>query len=380
MEANPTIPDYEWPGMNMNITYEAPLSYQLIVFTSKFAISIGFLIIIPCFLILCIGCCSKHKESQLSVNKYCDIYKTEVTDLRNMTNYKKSNIIRRNKITSITSRKQYINIQNPNNINDEDSNDLEKQVMNPNKKYIVYKFDTMNDSNDPLNRFIEFLDIIERTYNADYIELIIIISCPGGIAYQYKMLYTALMQLKNQGYRITISTDDVCASGGYMLACAGNKIIASKYAMIGSIGCYTKQYNLGELAKKVGVEEIIFKQGQYKGSFPLLGPYTESDKQNIQDQVDIEQVIFSAIVKENRNLTDEQIAVVTNGKVFTAQEALDLQLIDEIKTSHNYLNAIAEHSEDIYICEYKSRSQSIFGSLFNTTKKYVSAVLSHMMG
>lgn len=246
-------------------------------------------------------------------------------------------------------------------------------VENNKKKYLLYKFnnlnidDTMNDPHqfmkcDPYKNLKEFTEIVHSVYEPHDFEILLHISSPGGIAFKFEELYSHLERLKKKGFVITALVDDICASGGYMLASACNKIVASKYAKIGSIGVICSAVNYYELSQKLGISQKTFKTGKYKESFPTGDKYSEEDENRMQELLSETLETFSGMVQKARNLTEEELAVVLSAKVWSGSVALEKKLVDVLSLSVDYLYDLSTTS-DIYIVSPELKKKSMFGSL-----------------
>jgi Peptidase family S49 len=145
------------------------------------------------------------------------------------------------------------------------------------KVYLVYDFDTLNPisrtgihlHNEKLvsgfENFASFISYVIHNFNPNSTNVIVRISSPGGAAYQFAKLYTSIKRLNKMGFNTTAFIDDICASGGYMIACAFDNIYATETAQIGSVGVTMKHTNYHGLLEMLGIKEKIFGTGKYKG-------------------------------------------------------------------------------------------------------------------
>ena len=232
------------------------------------------------------------------------------------------------------------------------------------KKYIYYKFDNYSNKKElkdffnynDCDEFVgleKFIQILYNQSNTDY-TLILHISSPGGSALDFEKLYDKLMDLRKKNITIIGIIDDVCASGGYMLACACNKIYATNNAHIGSIGVYTTHINAKKLGDKIGIEEIKFKTSNAKGGLSIFGEITDDEKNNVNDIIDYTFTNFKNIVSHARN--DIDIEKVSNAKVWYGKDAYDMKLVDDIISYNEYIHTLIEDGE-LYIVTLNKKKE-----------------------
>lgn len=241
-----------------------------------------------------------------------------------------------------------------------------EDIENKKKKYLLFKFNNFNlDELDesftrlnPYKGLKDFVEIIDKVYNPYDFEILLHISSPGGVAFKFEELHCHLKKLTKKGFIITALVDDICASGGYMLASACNKIIASPYAKIGSVGVICTAVNYHELSQKLGLTQKTFKTGKYKGSFPTGEKITKEDEDRMDELIKETLKIFAEMVKQGRNLSDEEMEIILSAKVWCGEEALEKKLIDTIELPSDYLNNLLSNSE-IYIVNQKQTNKSL---------------------
>jgi protease-4 len=120
------------------------------------------------------------------------------------------------------------------------------------------------------------------------------------------------------------------ASGGYYISMAADKIYANRNTLTGSIGVVISAYNYSELAKKVGIEELVFKSGPAKDMMNPMRPATDEEKQIMQGLVDESYGFFVDAVVRGRNLQRDQVLQLADGRIYTGPQAQKLGLLDEI--------------------------------------------------
>ena len=166
-------------------------------------------------------------------------------------------------------------------------------------------------------------------------EVLLCLESPGGVVHGYGLAASQLMRLKQHNIKLTIAVDKVAASGGYMMACVADKIVSAPFAIIGSIGVVAQIPNIHRLLKKHDVDVDVMTAGEYKRTVTMLGENTEKGKQKFQQELEETHQLFKQFVSQNRpHLDVEQVAT---GEHWFGQQALNLNLVDEIMTSDDLL-------------------------------------------
>ena len=166
-------------------------------------------------------------------------------------------------------------------------------------------------------------------------EVLLCLESPGGVVHGYGLAASQLMRLKQHNIKLTIAVDKVAASGGYMMACVADKIVSAPFAIIGSIGVVAQIPNIHRLLKKHDVDVDVMTAGEYKRTVTMLGENTEKGKQKFQQELEETHKLFKQFVSQNRpHLDVEQVAT---GEHWFGQQALNLNLVDEIMTSDDLL-------------------------------------------
>ncbi|MFV8783061.1 protease SohB [Microbulbifer sp. SA54] len=205
-------------------------------------------------------------------------------------------------------------------------------------------------------------------------EVVVCLESPGGMVANYGLAASQLARVRSAGVKLTIVVDKVAASGGYMMACVADRILAAPFAMLGSIGVVAQLPNFHRLLERNDVDFELFTAGEYKRTVTMFGENTPEGKEKFQDDLEEIHTLFQHFVAEYRPQLD--IARVATGEVWFGQRALDLRLIDELKTSDEYLTARAENS-DLYQVEYKER-QNIAKKIGIAAQVSVESALSRL--
>ncbi|TCK01800.1 inner membrane peptidase [Volucribacter psittacicida] len=183
-------------------------------------------------------------------------------------------------------------------------------------------------------------------------EVLLRLESPGGVVHGYGLAASQLNRLKQHGIKLTVAVDKVAASGGYMMACVADKIVAAPFAIIGSIGVVAQVPNIHRLLKKNDIDVEVMTAGEYKRTLTVLGENTEKGKQKFQQELQETHDLFKQFVaQQRRHLAIDQVAT---GEHWFGQQAIELQLVDEIATSDDLiLAAIKEKS--VLAISYKTK-------------------------
>jgi serine protease SohB len=194
-------------------------------------------------------------------------------------------------------------------------------------------------------------------------EAIIRIDSPGGTVTGYGLAAAEILRLREHKIRVTASVDQVAASGGYMMACAADRIVAAPFAVVGSIGVVAPVPNLHRLLKKNEIEFEEMTAGEFKRTVSVLGEITPEGREHFRGKLDATHEAFKAHVKQCRPNTD--IAEVANGDYWLAREALALGLVDEIATGDELLFRACETARlyEVSIEARKNLLQQILSGL-----------------
>ena len=191
-------------------------------------------------------------------------------------------------------------------------------------------------------------------------EVVLRLESPGGMVHTYGLAASQLKRIRDRGIHLTICVDEVAASGGYMMACLADRIIAAPFALVGSIGVMAQLPNFSKVLKKYDVDYELYTAGEYKRTVTMFGENTPKAREKFQSDLDQTHVLFKDHIRRFRPALD--VDAVANGEVWYGQQALDLKLIDDLGTSDDYLVAACD-SSDVFVVryEYKKSLQEKFG-------------------
>lgn len=180
-------------------------------------------------------------------------------------------------------------------------------------------------------------------------EVVIRLESPGGMVHSYGLAASQLSRIRQANIPLTICVDKVAASGGYMMACIGNKIYAAPFAILGSIGVVAQIPNAHKLLKKHDVDYEVMTAGEYKRTMTVFGENTAKGREKFQEDLEITHQLFKDFVAINRPLLN--IDEIATGETWLGTTALDKQLVDGIITSDQYLMDKAKEAE-LFVVHY----------------------------
>jgi serine protease SohB len=190
-------------------------------------------------------------------------------------------------------------------------------------------------------------------------EVLVRLESGGGMVHAYGLASSQLQRIKDSGIPLTISVDKVAASGGYMMACVANKLLAAPFAIIGSIGVIAQIPNFHRLLKKNDVDFEMITAGEYKRTLTMFGENTEKGREKFAKDIEEVHVLFKDFVLEHRPSLN--IAEVATGEIWFGQRALAKNLVDELMTSDSYVMNACESSDvfEVKYCEKKSLPEKL---------------------
>ena len=179
-------------------------------------------------------------------------------------------------------------------------------------------------------------------------EVILRLESPGGVVHGYGLAAAQLMRIRARNIPLTITIDKVAASGGYMMACIANKILCSPFAIVGSIGVIVQLPNFHRLLKDKHIDFEQQTAGAFKRTLTVFGENTEEARDKLQHEIEDIHQLFKNLITDHRPQID--IQRIATGEHWLGQQALLLNLIDEIKTSDDYLFEKSAHAQLFEVC------------------------------
>jgi serine protease SohB len=161
-----------------------------------------------------------------------------------------------------------------------------------------------------------------------------------------------LVRIKQRKLKLLIAVDKVAASGGYLMACVADHVLAAPFAIIGSVGVVAQLPNFHRLLEEHGVDFEQLTAGRYKRTLSLFGKNTDEGRDKLRQELEEVHELFKAQIREHRPQVDvEQIAT---GEHWYGVRALELKLVDELRTSDDFLIEAAKE-RDLYSVSFKRK-------------------------
>lgn len=224
----------------------------------------------------------------------------------------------------------------------------------------------------------ERVEALERLAKSNAPAVIVHINSPGGTTSGSEQLYDSLMRLKAKKPLVVV-VDGLCASGGYIAALASDHIVAQQTALVGSIGVLFQFPNFTELLKTVGVQVESVKSSPLKAAPNGYEPTSPEARAALDALVKDSYAWFKGLVQTRRSMSEEQLAKVSDGRVFTGRQAVGLKLIDQLgdeKTAIAWLVAEKKVKSGLPVHDFKMSPR--FGDL--TFLRTAAAVTLNALG
>ena len=258
---------------------------------------------------------------------------------------------------------------------EEKSDDAEGVNAKESSNLFVIDFNGSMDASQVEGLRREITAIVQCAEKGD--EVLLRLESPGGVVHGYGLAASQLQRITKRDIPLTIAVDKVAASGGYMMACIANKIVAAPFAIIGSIGVIAQIPNFSKVLKKNDIDFEQVTAGQYKRTLTMFGENTEQDREKFQTEIDDVHGLFKNHVAKHREQLDME--KVATGETWYGEQALDIGLVDELSTSDDWLLDAAK-DKTVYLVKYsvpktlsqklgKAASMSIENSLINAWQR-----------
>ncbi len=199
-------------------------------------------------------------------------------------------------------------------------------------------------------------------------EVIVRVESAGGMVHAYGLAAAQLARIREKHIPLTVTVDKVAASGGYLMASVANKILAAPFAIIGSIGVIVQIPNFHRLLKEKHIDFEQLTAGNFKRTLTMFGHNTEEGRKKLHEEIEEVHHLFKNAILVNRKQVD--IEKVSTGEHWLAAQALELKLVDELKTSDDYLLEKSRERNVYEIC-YEMK-KSVGSRLFSTANALVS--------
>ena len=174
----------------------------------------------------------------------------------------------------------------------------------------------------------------------------------GGMVHSYGLASSQLVRLRDKGIHLTVAIDKVAASGGYMMACVADEIIAAPFAIVGSIGVVAQLPNFHRLLEQHNIDFELHTAGDYKRTLTMFGENTEGGREKFREELEEAHQLFKQFISTYRSKLD--VEAVATGEHWFGSRALELGLIDAIRTSDDLLLDAAK-TQNVYRLEFKPK-------------------------
>jgi serine protease SohB len=183
-------------------------------------------------------------------------------------------------------------------------------------------------------------------------EVMVRLESPGGMVHAYGLASSQLLRIKEQKISLTICVDKVAASGGYMMACLADRLVAAPFAILGSIGVLVQLPNFHRVLKKHEVDYETISAGEFKTTLTTFGEITQKGRDKVKEDVEEMHDLFKQWVKQHRPVV--AIDEIATGETWVGLQAKERNMIDAISTSDECIIAACEEA-DVYEVRYEIR-------------------------
>ncbi|MGI1678255.1 MAG: protease SohB [Cellvibrionaceae bacterium] len=289
----------------------------------------------------------KSDHGHIEVTKLNDIYKSMSDTLKSavLDHHEIKQLLKEEKKKEKeqeASRKKEIKKQNKKN-----AEQIEKDHK---KRVFVLNFDGDMKASATHQMREEITTVLSIADSKD--EIVIRLESGGGMVHSYGLAASQLQRITKKKIPLTICIDKVAASGGYMMACVGNNILAAPFAIIGSIGVVAQLPNFHRLLKKNDIDFEMQTAGEYKRTLTMFAENTDKGREKFSEELEETHHLFKDFISENRPELD--VDSVATGETWYGTKALENKLIDDVQTSDEYLTSLAD-TADILEVQYQQK-------------------------
>ena len=205
-------------------------------------------------------------------------------------------------------------------------------------------------------------------------EVLVRLESAGGVVHGYGLAASQLQRLRDHNIPFTACVDKVAASGGYLMACVANKIVAAPFAIIGSIGVVAQTPNFHRLLKKNNIDFEMHTAGEYKRTITMFGENSDEGREKFKQGLQEVHDLFKGFVNEHRENLD--VSKVATGEFWHAKQAIEMGLVDELGTSDDILLAAAK-DKDVFLVKFKEK-RSVAEKIAGTVSLTAQSILSSL--
>ena len=221
-------------------------------------------------------------------------------------------------------------------------------------------------------------EIIEKAFSIKKaLAVAVSVNSPGGSPVQSHLIYSYIRkQAKKNKKRVLVFAEDVAASGGYLIACAGDEIYANSSSIVGSIGVIYSSFGLQELIKKAGIERRVYTAGKNKST---LDPFVEEKKEDIERLKKIQLELHSDFIKVVEDSRSSKLKKDGNPELFTGEfwsgsTAKKLGLIDGIGNAEEIIKE--KFGEDVVIKKFEKPKSWLNKKLSGASENQIDNLLN----
>lgn len=203
-------------------------------------------------------------------------------------------------------------------------------------------------------------------------EVLVKVESAGGVVHAYGLAASQLDRVRARDIPLTVCVDKVAASGGYLMACVANRLVAAPFSIIGSIGVIAQLPNFNKLLKKHDIEYEQITAGEFKRTLTVFGENTDRQREKTKQDIELTHGLFKDFVSRHRPGLD--IDKVSTGEYWMGSRAHELGLVDELGTSDDLLLGACDDC-DLLEVAYRPR-QTVIRRLATAANAAVSRLAS----
>ena len=222
-----------------------------------------------------------------------------------------------------------------------DEKDSDEKDSDEKGRIFVLDFDGDVEASAVENLREEISAIVSAADEGD--KVLLRLESPGGMVHAYGLAASQLTRIKDAKLELIIAVDQVAASGGYMMACVADKVLAAPFAVIGSIGVVAEVPNFHRLLKHNKVDYETHTAGEYKRTLTMFSENTDAARKKFKQELEETHDLFKHFITQNRPALS--IEKVATGEHWYGTQALELGLIDGIQTSDDYILQAANDND-----------------------------------
>lgn len=297
--------------------------YEYGLFVAK-AVTLVIAFIVVVSTIVGVASKQKHGKGQLEIVSISE-------QLKDITNYAKQVLLDKNALKKL-AKEQKKEAKAKNKAKNKAKITEQGEESEKSRLYVI-DFKGSMDANEVEHLREEITAILCVANKED--EVLVRLESGGGVVHGYGLAASQLQRIKEKGLKLTIAVDKVAASGGYMMACVADKLLASQFAYIGSIGVLAQLPNFNKLLKKNDIEFEQHTAGEFKRTLTVFGENNDEGRAKFKEEIEEIHVLFKDFVQSQR--PDMDIDKVATGEYWPGIKAKSLGLIDDITTSDDYI-------------------------------------------